>query len=559
VTPSSHLIVAPVLVPLGAAALMLLLGQARRNLQAALNVAATIVMLALSIALLARANAGEPQAIGVYLVANWDVPFGIVLAADRLAALMLVLTALIALCALLYALARWQRAGVHFHPLFQLQLMGLNGAFLTADLFNLFVFFEVMLAASYGLLLHGSGAARVRAGLHYIAVNLVVSSLFLVGVAILYGITGTLNLADMASRVPLVAAADRGLLHAGVAILGLAFLVKAGMWPLDFWLAPAYAAASAPVAALFVILTKVGVYVVLRLWTLLLSAEAAASAGFGGDALVYGGLATLLFGAIAMLATQQVRRLAAFAILVSSGTMLAAIGFASPALVGAALFYLAGATLGGSALFLLADLVERTRRSDEAVPLHDDRSDHLPFHLERTERDADTNLDDAEEALFGQAIPAAMAFLGLCFVACAVLVAGLPPRSGFLAKLAMLRALLPDGARAGGPGAQEWALFALLIVSGLLATLALMRAGIRYFWTPPGRAAPRLRAIETLPIAALLGTAVALAALAGPALRYTSATSAGLFAPQQYVDSIRKATPRPGPTRLRPPLAELHP
>ena len=168
--------------------------------------------------------------------------------------------------------------GVHYHTLFQIQLVGVNGAFLTGDLFNLFVFFEVMLAASYGLLLHGSGTVRVRAGLKYIAFNLLASSLLLVGIAILYGVTGTLNFADIAQKVPQIPAPDRGLLHAGAAILGVAVLAKAAMWPLNFWLAAAYSAAAAPVAAVFVILTKVGVYTVLRLWTLLLSAEPGASA-----------------------------------------------------------------------------------------------------------------------------------------------------------------------------------------------------------------------------------------------------------------------------------------
>src|SRR5690606_20226459 len=129
--------------------------------------------------LLGVAGRDAPAAFGVYLPGNWPVPFGIVLVADRLSALMAVLTGCVGLASLLYALARWQNAGVYFHVLFQLQLMGLYGAFLTADLFNLFVFFEVLLAASYGLLLHGGGAERVRAGLHYIAINLVASLLFL--------------------------------------------------------------------------------------------------------------------------------------------------------------------------------------------------------------------------------------------------------------------------------------------------------------------------------------------------------------------------------------------
>ena len=160
--------------------------------------------------------------------------------------------------------------------------MGLNGAFLTGDLFNLFVFFEVLLAASYGLALHGSGTARVRAGLHYVAINLAASLLFLVAVSVVYGISGTLNMADLARRMAGLAAEDRALLEAGLAVLGVAFLVKAAMWPLGFWLPATYAAASAPAAAILSILSKVGVYAVLRLWLLLFGGEAGAASAARG-------------------------------------------------------------------------------------------------------------------------------------------------------------------------------------------------------------------------------------------------------------------------------------
>jgi multicomponent K+:H+ antiporter subunit D len=296
----NHLLVAPVLLPLATAALMLLLGEGRRHLKAVANVLSTALGLAIAVSLLVGVAQREaPAAFGVYLPGNWPVPFGIVLVADRLSALMAVLTGCVGLASLLYALARWQHAGVYFHVLFQLQLMGLYGAFLTADLFNLFVFFEVLLAASYGLLLHGGGGERVRAGLHYIAINLVASLLFLIGVAVLYGVTGTLNMADIAHKLPLVPESDRGLLHAGAAILAVAFLAKAALWPLNFWLPPAYAAASAPAAAVFAILTKVGVYAVLRLWTLCFPGSGDGLAPvFGGSVLVWGGLATLAFGAV---------------------------------------------------------------------------------------------------------------------------------------------------------------------------------------------------------------------------------------------------------------------
>ena len=381
-----HLIVAPILLPLLTAVLMLLLGE-RRHWKALVNVVSSGLGLLIAIALLERVDSfGVPAAIGIYLPSNWDVPFGIVLAVDRLSALMLVLSGVISLCCVLFSIARWDRAGVHFHPLLQIQLMGLNGAFLTGDLFNLFVFFEVLLAASYGLLLHGSGRARVQAGLHYIAINLLASSLFLIGVSMLYGVTGTLNMADLAQKIPQVAAADRGLLHAAAGILAIAFLTKAAMWPLNFWLVPAYVAASAPVAALFAIMTKVGVYTVLRLWTLLFSAQAGDSALFGAEVLIYGGLATLAFGALGMLASQQLGRLASFSAIVSAGTLLAAVGFGQATLTAGALFYLLSSTLAISALFLLVELIERSRQA-QAVLLADE-ADELPLPPEPLQPDA---------------------------------------------------------------------------------------------------------------------------------------------------------------------------
>jgi multicomponent K+:H+ antiporter subunit D len=534
-----HLVVAPVVLPLGTAALLLLLGEGegKRRAKAVASVASTALGLAISIALLLGVAQREaPAAFGVYLPGNWSVPFGIVLVADGLSALMAVLTGSVGLAALLYALARWQRAGVYFHVLFHLQLMGLYGAFLTADLFNLFVFFEVMLAASYGLLLHGGGAPRVRAGLHYIAINLVASLLFLVGVAVLYSVSGTLNMADIAQKLPDVPENDRGLLHAGAAILAIAFLAKAGMWPLNFWLPPAYAAASAPAAAIFAILTKVGVYALLRLWTLCFPVDAGASAGFGGDVLVWGGLTTLGFGCVGMLASQQLARLASYSVIASSGTLVATIGFGVPALSGGGLFYLASSTLAGCALFLLVELLGRARQVEVSPQQIDDGETALPFFADR-EPPEDANLDDQEAVLIGRAIPAALAYLGVTFAVFALVMSGLPPLSGFVAKLAMLYALLELQTPAA------WALFALLIISGLCATVSLMRVGIRQFWTPQDHAVPRLRLIETLPIIGLMAASVAMVVHAQAALTYTRATAESLHAPKLYIDAVMSARP----------------
>lgn len=550
-TLMNQLIVAPILLPLLTAALMLMLGEKHRPLKARINLLSTLLGLAISVCLMSWVQKdGTTGSIGVYLPGNWESPFGIVLLVDHLAALMLVLTGIIATCALLFAMARWDRAGASFHALFQIQLMGLYGAFLTADLFNLFVFFEVLLAASYGLMLHGSGRARVSAGLHYITINLVASSLFLIGAALIYGVTGTLNLADLAIKIPLVPEADRGLLHAGAAILATAFLAKAGMWPLNFWLVPTYSAASAPVAAMFAIMTKVGVYTLLRLWTLLFSGQAGASAFFGSSWLIYGGMATIITAAVAILAAQRLERMASLSILVSAGILLSSIGFAQPSLTAGALFYLVSSTLALSALFLLAELIERSRSAND-IALEDD-TDQLPRILESLNPQPGTNLDDEQKALVGKAIPVAMAFLGLSFIACALLIIGMPPLSGFIGKLTLLSALLNplglDVAKDARISATSWALVALLIVSGMTSLLAFSRVGIKRFWTPQERPSPLLNSYECLPILILLGLCISLTFKAEPLLRYARDTAGALHDPQQYVLSVMATRPLPGPT-----------
>ncbi|MBV4458905.1 monovalent cation/H+ antiporter subunit D [Pseudomonas sp. COR58] len=555
----THLIAAPILLPLLTAAIMLMLGERHRPLKAKLNLASSLVGLGIAVALLAwTQTTGVPGSIGVYLPGNWQVPFGLVLVVDRLSALMLVLTGIIGVSALLYAMARWDGAGSSFHALFQIQLMGLYGAFLTADLFNLFVFFEVLLAASYGLMLHGSGRARVSSGLHYISINLLASSLFLIGAALIYGVTGTLNMADLALKIPLVPEADRGLLHAGAGILAVAFLAKAGMWPLNFWLVPAYSSASAPVAAMFAIMTKVGVYTLLRLWTLLFSGQAGASAYFAGDWLIYGGMATIVCAGIAIIAAQRLERMASLSILVSAGILLSATGFAQPNLVAAALFYLVSSTLALSALFLLAELIERSRTATE-VPLEDE-NELLPRPQEAAAPVKGTNLDDDQQAVVGQVIPWTMAFLGLSFIACALLIVGMPPLSGFIGKLSLIGALLnPLGLGAGEPvSPAAWSLLALLILSGLASLMAFSRLGIQRFWSPEERPSPVLRKLECTPILVLLGLSIALTFKAEPLLRYTEAAADALNNPQQYVMAVLGTRAVPSP-EAKAALQEAHP
>lgn len=519
-----HLTIAPIVIPLLAGTLMILIGERMRSVKAALGLASAVALLVVAIALLWMADSADGSTVRVYRLGNWPSLFAIVLVLDRLSALMLLLTSLLGVAALVFSLVRWHRAGIHFHPIFQFQLLGLNGAFLTGDLFNLFVFFEVMLAASYGLALHGSGAQRVRAGLHYIIINLTASLLFLVGVSMIYGVAGTLNMADLAGRMSAIAAEDRALVETGAAILGVAFLIKTAMWPLGFWLPTTYAAASAPAAAILSILSKVGIYVLLRLWLLLFGDAAGASAGFGGLWLLIGGLSTIAFGSVAVLATQNMARLAGACVLVSSGTLLAAIGTGQVAVTGGALFYLASSILAIAGFFLLIELIERGREVG---------ADVLAVTREAF---GESEEDSLEEDDVGVAIPATTAILGMSFMGCALVLSGLPPLSGFLAKFAILAPLFGQGQ--GSASFTSWIFLAALLLSGLATIIAMTRSGVDAFWMLSDGSVPRVHITEIGPVMVLLALCVALTVKPAPVLDYMQATARSLHAPQDYIRDV---------------------
>ncbi|MBV2235607.1 MAG: monovalent cation/H+ antiporter subunit D [Sterolibacterium sp.] len=526
-----HLPILPILLPLLTGALLLFSSETRHGRRALFALVATLAQLGVALALLAVVDGrlaapwSSDSAVGVYALGNWVAPFGIVLVVDRLAAIMLTLTATLGLAALVYALARWERAGSHFLPLFQFLLMGLNGAFLTGDLFNLFVFFEVLLAASYGLALHGSGAPRVKAGLHYIAVNLVASLVFLVAAALIYGVADTLNMAELALRLPQLDSDAHALFELGALLLGIVFLVKAGAWPLNFWLVNTYASAAAPVAGVFALLSKVGVYALLRFS--ILFGQDIAPAPFKGEWLFYCGLATIGVGTLGVLAAQKLDRLAGFMVVVSSGTLLAAFGFSGTTLTGPALYYLVSSVIGSGAFFMLIELAERERT---AV------ADLLAISVEAfglDERHADEHAATESEDI-GTPIPAAMAFLGLAFISCAAVLAGLPPLSGFVAKFALLKAAV---ATLPATPAHAGLFLAALLLSGLVGVIALSRLGLRVFWDSQ-RPTPRLQWLEAAPVGGLVLLCLALALAAGPAMNYFEATARGLHDVATYVDAV---------------------
>jgi multicomponent K+:H+ antiporter subunit D len=528
-----HLILLPIVLPLVCGAALIPLHMSRHQLKFALSMGALLAQAGVAVALLVLADAEYwPDGIGVYLAANWAAPFGIALVGDRLAAMMLLLAAIIGIAALLFSLVRWSRTGVHFHSLFQFMLMGINGACLTHDLFNLFVFFEVMLAASYGLVLHGYNVARIRAGMQYIAINLVASLLFLIGLAMIYATTGTLNMADLAGRVADLGADESTLLRMGVTVLAIAFLTKSAMWPFGFWLPTTYSVASPPVAAMLVLMTKVGVYVVLRIWLLVFSKESGAAAGFGYEALFWGGILTIVFGAIGMLASEAPGRLAGYGAIVSSGILLAVIGYGQASLVAAGLFYLLGSTMAMAAFMLLIELIERIRTPGSTL---------LAVTMEAF------GIEDAPGEAVGVGIPGSLAFLGLGFAGCAMIIAGLPPLSGFVGKFSLFHAVLQPGPAESQIGLMSWVFLGLVLVSGMAATISLMRFGVRTLWAQGAVTPPRLLVSEATPIGFLLLLCVTLTIAAGPVFAYLGRVADDLHRPTGYVERVLGASTVPGP------------
>lgn len=486
----SHWVVAPVLLPAFAAMACVLCG-GRLQLQRVIALASSVTLVLIAAVLLAGATDGGWQ---VYRLGDWPAPFGIVLVLDRLSAMMLLLTALVVLAACASATQGEDARGGHFHALLLFQTMGVNGAFLTGDLFNLFVFFEVLLISSYGLLTHGGGEQRLRAGVHYVVINLTGSALFLIAVSLLYGVTGTLNLADLAGRAAMLPESDAALLRAAGLLLFGVFAIKAAAFPLYFWLPAAYSAASAPVAAVFAIMTKVGVYAIIRVSEIGFGDAAGVAANLAMDWLLPAGLVTLVLGAIGALAAMHLRGLVAYLTVASVGTLLIAAGLPGEAALAAGLYYMVHSTLTMAALFLIAGLIAGSRG------------------------------DVADRLKTGGARPPAL--LGALFLVAAMAAAGLPPLPGFIGK-----ALLLDVAI--GQGGMVW-IWAVVLGSGLLALITLARAGSLFFWKtlrdspPPAPHPAPAQMVRAVPAIALIAAMMLLSVFAGPVMRYVDATAAQL-------------------------------
>ncbi len=535
-TPS-HLVIAPILIPLVAGAIMLFYDDRNRRTKLALGLGALLAMLMVSIEIMARVKGDGGTVVQTYLLGDWAVPVGIVLVLDRLSAMMVMLSTLLAIPSLIYAAAGWQGKGQHYHSMFQFLMAGVNGAFLTGDLFNLFVFFEVMLASSYGLMLHGSGTERIRQGIHYIAINLAASLLFLLGAGLVYGTTGTLNMADIARVVPTLEGAQRNLFHTAAAFLGVAFLTKSAIWPLCFWLPPTYSAASPPAAASFAIMTKVGIYVILRLTTLTFGIDAGASAGFGGPVLIIGGIATMAYGTFGVLGAQGISPKGGYIALISSGTVLTAIGIAQigggAQILSGALFYMIGSTIAIGAYFLLAEVVGR----GEDALINDDDNSLDPVN----ERWAPMMGTVDDEVAPASKRTASWTVLGISFALIAAMLAGLPPLPGFIGKFAMMAGAFRDNVALNGTIPMVLMVFgAMLIVSGFAVLVAMMRLGIRRFWAFEA-APPRVLALEMGPVLLIIAMIALQTVKAGAVLSYTEDTAEALLTPAIYRDAVLSA------------------
>ena len=447
-----HLVIFPVLIPFFVAVALLFPGLSNSlSKQRVVSITANILMVVVAFSLLFKV---EAQGIQVYALGDWSAPFGIVLVADLFSVLMVCLSAILGLAVTMYATAGEDKTGAFFHTLIMFQLMGINGAFLTGDAFNLFVFFEVLLIASYSLMIHGGGKQRTQANIHYVFLNLIGSSLFLFALGTLYGTLGTLNFADMADRIPLLSNNELLIAKSGALLLLAVFGLKAAMLPLHFWLPKAYSSTSTPVAALFAIMTKVGIYSIWRVHGVIFGDQAGELANIALPWLWPIALLTIVVGSIAVLASKSLRILCSNLVIVSVGTLLVTISLNTVQATSAGIYYLIHSTIACAAMFLLAGLIKEQRGQAE------------------------------DRFVAARAMPQA-GVLGFIFALLAIALIGMPPLSGFVGKALILQSVTE--------ASQALWVFPLVLIGGLIAMIALSRAGTSLFWKNTGEKTSALK------------------------------------------------------------------
>ena len=519
----THSPILSILIPTFTAFILVLLGNPgsgslahdwRQPWRRGISLTSVFLGLATAIIYLIQANSGQ---IYVYSLSEWSAPFGIVLVLDRLAAFMLVLTYALATPIIWFASKEWDERGRYFHAMSHFLLMGLCGAFLTGDLFNLFVFFEVLLMASYVLLLHGQGKARFQLGIHYVTINLLASAFFLIGLGMIYGNTGSLNMADVGRIVRTLEGDQYNMAVAGGLMLFVVFGIKAAILPVGLWLPKTYAVATTPVAALFTIMTKVGIYAILRVNGTVFTDEL--SREILSTWLLPIGLITTIYGVIGAIGAERMRRFVGFMILSSIGTIAIALSLMTADAWAAALYYLVHSTIIAAAFYLLCGWITSQRGAFK---------DHLkiaPIMKQQT-------------------------LVSICFFIIALMMAGLPPFSGFFGKVFILQA-------ASVSSYQLLIIIVILIVS-LLSIIAFTRLGFVILWRStvpendpnqesyheyqklPSKAPPR----NDTTIFVFIISLIAYVIFAHPVTQYIQQTANQLNDSEQYITAVLKMDER---------------
>lgn len=501
-----------VTLPLLGAAIALISGRHRRT-QVVVSVVTLTIVSVIAAVLLFVVDTSD-QAIAVS-VGGWPIPFGIVLYVDRLAALLVVVSAIVLLAVLLFSVGQGAADGDDetpvsiFHPSYLILAAGIFNAFIAGDLFNLYVGFEILLVASYVLITLGSTESRIRTGVVYIVVSLVSSILFLASIAMIYGALGTVNMVQISERMGELPQETQLVLHL---MLLLAFSIKAAVFPLSFWLPDSYPTAPAPVTAVFAgLLTKVGVYAIIRTETELFLQN---DVNF---LLMVVALATMIVGVLGAVAQAELKRILSFTLVSHIGYMIFGLAIATPAAIGATIYYMVHHIVVQTTLFLAVGLVERRAGSTSILRV--------------------------------KGLMRAAPVIAVLYFIPAVNLGGLPPFSGFIGKFALFDA----AAEVGTP------IMMVLIVGGILTSLltlyALMRAWNLAFWreeddsaetearisylgaSPGGvdtarRVIPKIMTAST---AGMVAVTVALTIFAGPLYAVCERIGAALLEPVSLV------------------------
>jgi multicomponent Na+:H+ antiporter subunit D len=486
----NRLLALPVALPLAAAAVSILVGRWRRA-QQVIGLVTLTALVGVAIAVLVHVDGEGPLATQA---GGWEAPLGITLVADRLAAVMLLVSLLMLLAVLVYAIGQGEaeRHHVGFHPVYMTLSAGVAAAFLTGDLFNLFVSFEVMLTSSYVLLTLGGRRDQVRTGMTYVVVSLVASALFLTALGFIYASAGTVNLADLAGRFGELPVGTRQALALLVLVV---FGIKAAVFPLFFWLPDSYPTAPMAVTAVFAgLLTKVGVYAIVRTQTVLLPAE-----DRPGTLLLIVAGATMLVGVLGAIAQNDIKRILSFHIVSQIGYMVMGLGFLTVAGLAGALLYIVHHIIVKTTLFLTGGLVER--------------------------RSGTGHLDELGGLVRTAPVVAVL------FLVPALSLAGIPPLSGFVAKLALVQA---------GLSRDQWGVVGVSLLVSLLTLFSMTKIWAGAFWgeVDPPRPGRPLPALMVAPTAALTALGLAVALFAGPLYGLSERAAGDLLDGTTYVQAV---------------------